>query len=145
MHGITMLEVMGLVFQGGEVKKAREGVPAAIDVRVEVAKITPSAPDAVLLDFTYAVDYKPDLASLRISGQAMCKDSPDNVKRLLAEFKKQKAVPADLGNSVINMINANAGMNSIFILRPFNLLPPFMPPLLAQEQKPAAAAPSKKK
>lgn len=140
-----MLEIVGLMFNGGEVKKLREGAPAAIDVRVEVEKVSQKAPDGVLLEFSYVVDYKPDVGSLRMSGTAACRDTPENIKRLLAEFKKGKAVPADLGTAAINMINANAGMNSIFVLRPFNMLPPFMPPLLAPEQKQASSVPKKKK
>jgi hypothetical protein len=43
------------------------------------------------------------------------------------------------------MINANAGINSIFLIRPFNLLPPFMPPLIAEEGAPTSVKPKKKK
>jgi hypothetical protein len=138
MHGIIMLEVMGLVFRGGEVKKAKDGVPAGIDINVNVDKITQKAPDGVILEFTYAVDYKPDIGSLRMRGEAFCRDNPENIKRMLVEYKKNKIVPMEFGATAINMINANAGMNSIFMLRPFNMLPPFMPPLIATEAKVAA-------
>ena len=140
--GISMLEVMGIMFRGCEIKRAKDGVPTGIDVRVDFDKVTQASPDSASLEFTYVVDYKPALASLRISGEAVCRDSPDNIKRLLSEFKKKKEVPADLATVAVNMINANAGMNSIFILRPFNMLPPFMPPMLVQEG-PKAAAPAK--
>jgi hypothetical protein len=141
-----MLEVMGLTFRGGEVKKARDGVPANIDVNINVDKITQKTPDGVILEFTYAVDYMPDIGSLRISGEAFCRDTPENLKRMLIEYKKAKIVPMEFGATAINMINANAGMNSIFLLRPFNLLPPFMPPLIATEAKIAAKdKPVKKK
>jgi hypothetical protein len=130
-----MLEVMGLIFRGGEVRRPKEGVPTGIDVNVNVDKIIQKTPEGVVLEFTYAVDYKPDLGSLRISGEAFCRDRPDNIKKMLAEYKKKKAVPMEFGATAINMINANAGMNSIFLLRPFNMLPPFMPPLIASEAK----------
>lgn len=141
-----MLEVMGLTFRGGEVKKAKDGVPASVDVNVNVDKITQKTPDGVILEFTYSVDYKPDIGSLRIMGEAFCRDTPDNLKRMLIEYKKGKIVPMEFGATAINMINANAGMNSIFLLRPFNLLPPFMPPLIATEAKISAKdKPIKKK
>ncbi|MCI0504249.1 hypothetical protein L0Y65_06095 [Candidatus Micrarchaeota archaeon] len=133
-----MLEVMGLAFKGGEVKKAKDGVPANIDININIDKITQKTPDGVILEFTYAVDYKPDVGALRIHGEAYCKDTPENLKKMLAEYKKAKVVPMEFGATAINMINANAGMNSIFLLRPFNLLPPFMPPLIATEAKLAA-------
>ncbi|MFH0884731.1 MAG: hypothetical protein V1861_03405 [Candidatus Micrarchaeota archaeon] len=146
MSGIIMLEVMGLIFRGGEVKKAKDGVPANIDININVDKITQKTPDGVILEFTYAVDYKPDIGSLRIMGEAFCRDNPENIKRMLVEYKKAKIVPMEFGATAINMINANAGMNSIFLLRPFNLLPPFMPPLIATEAKIVAKEkPAKKK
>jgi len=130
-----MLEVMGLTFRGGEVKKAKDGVPSNIDINVNVDKITQKTPEGVILEFTYAVDYKPDIGALRIHGEVFCRDTPDNIKRMLVEYKKAKIIPMEFGATAINMINANAGMNSIFLLRPFNLLPPFMPPLIATEAK----------
>lgn len=140
-----MLEVMGLAFKGGEVKKAKDGVPSKIDININIDKITQKTPDGVILEFTYAVDYNPDIGALRIRGEAYCRDTPENLKKMLIEYKKAKIIPMEFGATAINMINANAGMNSIFLLRPFNLLPPFMPPLIATDAKVAAARPVKKK
>lgn len=135
-----MLEVMQIIFNGAEVKKVQDGIPNGVDVKVDVDKVTQSTPDSVYLDFVYSVSYKPSVATVKISGQAFCRDSPDNIKKLLADFKKKKELPLEFGAAAINMINANAGMNSIFVIRPFNLLPPFMPPIMVTEP-----APSKKK
>ena len=128
-----MLEVMQILFNGAEVKKLEDGIPNGVDVKVDVDKVDQKAPDAVMLDFTYSINYKPHVATVRISGQAFCRDSPDNVKKLLADFKKKKELPVEFGAAAINMINANAGMNCIFLIRPFNLLPPFMPPIMVVE------------
>ena len=56
-------------------------------------------------------------------------------KPILAEFKKKKALPPELASNAINMINANAGINIVFLVRPFNLAPPFMPPPIFAEGK----------
>ncbi len=129
-----MLEALQILFKGAEVKKLGDQIPNGVDVRVDIDKMTQDdTPDTVVLDFTYSITYKPNVASVRITGQAFCRDIPDNVKKALAEFKKKKELPPELGAAVINMINANAGMNSIFLVRPFNLLPPFMPPIMVME------------
>ncbi|MEW6722305.1 MAG: hypothetical protein AB1324_03520 [Candidatus Micrarchaeota archaeon] len=131
-----MLQVLGIMFKGGEVKRNKaQTVPSSIEVNVNVDKITHKEPDGVILEFTYAVDYKPEVGSLRIMGDCYCKDNPENIKKMLAEYKKNKVVPMEYGAVAINNINANAGLNGIFLLRPFNLLPPFMPPLIATEAK----------
>lgn len=129
-----MLEVVSLVLSGGEVKRLKNAVPQTVEVDVNIDKVSKKAPDMAILDFTYSIDYKPQVAILKMYGSAYCRDTPANIKKLLEAFKKKKTVPMELGASVINMINANAGMNSIFLIRPFNLLPPFMPPLIATEQ-----------
>jgi hypothetical protein len=128
-----MLEVMQILFNGAEVKKTGENLPNGVDVKVDVEKITPDTPDSVYLDFVYSISYKPSVATVKIMGQAFCRDSPDNIKKLLADFKKKKELPVEFGAAAINMINANAGMNSIFLIRSFNLLPPFMPPIMVVE------------
>ncbi len=134
-----MFEVMGLVLTGGDVKRFNAKVPASVAVNVQVTKMTKQDQKNVVLDFAYTIDYKPKVAFLKITGRAYCQDHPNNIKKAMLEFGKKKYLPMEYGASVINMINANAGMNSIFLIRPFNLLPPFMPPLITTEGREAAA------
>ena len=132
-----MLEMVEFVLLGGEVKRSSPGVPKNVSVNVNVDRITPKTTDSVLIEFTYAVDYSPNVGMVRMNGEAICRDSPENVRKMLAEYKKKKVIPSEYGASVLNMINASAGLNSIFLIRPFNLLPPFMPPLISAEKAPA--------
>ena len=125
------------VLLGGEVKRSSPGIPKNVSVNVNVDRITPKTPDSVLIEFTYAVDYSPNVGMVRMTGEAICRDTPENVRKMLAEYKKRKALPPEYGATVLNMINASAGLNSIFLIRPFNLLPPFMPPLISAEKAPA--------
>jgi len=136
-----MLEVLSITFTGAEVKKLSQKVPESVAVDIKIDKITKKELGTVLLDFTYMVDYDPKVALLRINGQAYCRDTAENLKKMQAQYKKSKVLPMEYGASVINMINANAGVNSIFLIRPFNMLPPFMPPVLAKP----APKPKKKK
>lgn len=131
-----MLEMVEFVLLGGEVKKSSPGVPKNVTVNVNVDRITPKTTDSVLLEFTYAVDYSPGVGMVRMTGEAICRDTPENIRKMLAEYKKKKSLPLEYGATVLNMINASAGLNSIFLIRPFNLMPPFMPPLIHAE-KPA--------
>lgn len=125
-----MLEVINLVLTKGEVKREKHNVPEFVEVDVRIDDIVQKEQDVAVLDFTYIVDYRPDVASLKISGKAYCRDTPDNILKAIAEHKKNKVLPAEYSLRVVNMINANVGINSILLIRPFNLLPPFMPPLI---------------
>ena len=123
-----MLEMTQLMLNGAEVKKLSNDIPKNVSVDLEIEKITPRAPDTVILDFVYTISYGPNVAKLSVSGIALCRDSPENIKKVIDHHKKKKPLPFDLAGSAINMINSNVGMNSIFILRPFGLIPHFMPP-----------------
>ena len=140
-----MLEVMGLVLTGGDVKRFNAKVPASVAVNVQVTKMTKQDQKNVVVDFAYTIDYKPKVAFLKITGKAYCQDHPNNIKKAMLEFGRKKYLPMEHGASVINMINANAGMNSIFMIRPFNLLTPFMPPLITTEAKAASGKTKTKK
>lgn len=119
---------MQLMLNGAEVKKLSNDVPKEVQVNLDVEKMTARTPDTLLLEFVYSIEYKPNVGMMKFMGEALCRDSPENVKKVLAEFKKKKSIPYELGANAINMINANVGMNSIFVLRPFGLIPHFMPP-----------------
>jgi hypothetical protein len=129
----SMMEVLNIVLTGGEVKRLKHDVPESVEINVNIDKITKKEADLAILDFTYQVDYKPKVAMLRMTGQAYCRENPATIKKIMAEHKKTKRLPMEHGARVINMINANVGLHSIFLIRPFNLMPPFMPPMLTQE------------
>lgn len=136
--------MMRLMLNGAEVKKLSDDVPKNVSVDLDVEKITQRAPDTVMLDFVYSISYGPSVAKISISGMAMCRDTPDNIKRLLAEHKKKKPLPFELAGGAINMINANVAMNSVFILRPFGLVPHFMPPPISVPEAPEPKETKKK-
>src|SRR4030042_3943969 len=116
-----MLEVVSLNFTGADVRKDREGVPEGIEVSVTVDSITKQGDEELIGDWTYVVDYKPDIGVVRLTGDALCRDTPANIDKVMKAFEKDKEFPAELGVDVLNMINANASINCIFIIRPFNL------------------------
>lgn len=142
-----MLELVNLVFTGGEVKKLNNNMPDSVKVSVKVDNLTQTSSMDVKMDFTYVVDYAPGVAFLKISGFAFCRDTETNLKAILAEFNKNKTLSPQYSALAINMIHANAGLNSVFLVRPFNLLPAFMPgPLVSVEGgRPVAAPPMPKK
>ncbi len=140
-----MLEAINLVFTKAEVERTKGAVPTGVEVKLNVDNITLRDDVSVTMDFTYTVSYLPEIGRVKIVGKAYCQDTADNIKRVMTEFKKNKTMPGDLGGAALNSININAAINSIFLIRPFNLAPPFMPPpIVPQAAKPPAPAPSSK-
>lgn len=135
---------MQVMLNGAEVKKLSNDVPKEVSVNLDVEKLTARTPDTLIVEFVYSIEYKPSVGMMKFMGEALCRDSPDNVKKILAEYKKTKMISYEMGANAINMINANVGMNAIFVLRPFGLIPHFLPPPISVppvEEK----APAKKK
>ncbi len=127
-----MLKVVDVTPNSAEIRKMANGVPKGLSIKVDMDKISSTDPQTVVIAFTYTVDYEPEVAIVKVKGTALCRDTPENIKKLLLEHKKGK-VPLEIAGSAINAINSNVGLSTIFMVRPFNLLPPFMPPALVDE------------
>ncbi|MFH0738220.1 MAG: hypothetical protein V1827_06265 [Candidatus Micrarchaeota archaeon] len=126
-----MLEVVSLMFKGAEIRKEADVIPESIEVSVSVDGVEQDGDDAVILYWSYNVDYRPNAANVKINGEARCTATPDAIRKFIKEFEETKQFPlVDGGAEVLNMINANASINAIFLIRPFNLMPPFTPPLI---------------
>jgi len=128
-----MMKLMGLVLTGADVKKASSTIPKSVNVDLAVTKITKKDATTITLDFAYVINYLPKIPRVKLTGHAYCQDSAPNIRKALLTYKKTKKLPFEIAGEVLNMINANAGMNAIFLIRPFNMLPPFMPPLITKE------------
>ena len=130
-----MFEVINMVLKETEIKRMKQLPPATIDVKVSVDKAIQAAPDSVILEYSYIVDYAPGVALVRLSGEAYCKDTPENIKKAMADYAKTKKISVEYAGRALNAINASAGINALTMIRPFNLMPHFMPPLLVKEKK----------
>lgn len=131
---------MSIVFTKAEISRMKEGIPKGVEVRLNVDAMDPVDNNSLTMGFTYLVTYLPEMALVRVAGKANCRDSPENIKRALMEFRKNKALPADLGATALNMINTNTAVNVIFFIRPFGLMPPFVPPPIIPAAAITAAA-----
>lgn len=141
-----MLEMLGMRLTAAEIRVITEGVTESFDIGLNVEKVTKHDDSNVSLVFTYLVSYLPDVASVKVRGIAFCRDTPQNIKKLMEVWEKKKELPPDLSASAINMINANVAMTTLLLTRPFNLIPHFMPPpvFVPSGEKAPGAKPKKK-
>ena len=131
-----MLEPTGIFLKSTEIKILNENnPPQSVGVNINIVKVSVDLENQqAVLDFEYRVDYEPKVAFLDIKGYATAIDTKENLEKLKEEWKK-KNLPGDLVLNTLNMINTSVGLNTVLFLRPFNLLPPFSPPPVGQEQK----------
>lgn len=128
-----MLNVNSIRLTGANIEIMKTEQPSEVNVNINIDSIKVKK-DEASVEFTYSIDYTPEVAKCTVTGTVSCTDTPPNLKKLVSNWKK-KVLPPELGTNVINVINANVGVNAVFLTRPFNLLPPFMPPVAAEAEK----------
>jgi len=130
-----VLEVLGIKLTEAHIGVMKEGFPEETGVELFIERVAKIDENSITLEFVYNIEYRPELALVNIRGVAFCRDSPGSIKKILENWRKKKELPGDVAGPAINMINANVGLNSLFLLRPFDLAPHFMPPPLAAPGK----------
>ncbi|MBU0592093.1 MAG: hypothetical protein ABIJ10_03840 [Candidatus Micrarchaeota archaeon] len=136
-----MLRLSEIVLSSGEIKIMKNAPSSNVHVDVKISRMTQRDPTTVILEFSYLIEYQPMVARMRLTGAAYCSDSQDNIKKLVTEYSKSRKLPVSMVGNALNMINANVGINSLLILRPFKLVPPFMPPPIVPEAKDSTMPP----
>lgn len=121
------MEVFGIKLTGSDARKEKEVPVTGIDLNISIDNLRVNN-DEVTIDFIYLAKYRPDVGHLRIFGSVFGKENPDKAKKLQKYWEKDKKLPPEIAEPILNLINASAGVNGIMIARCMNLAPPFVPP-----------------
>jgi hypothetical protein len=124
------LELMEVLFV--DAKKASERPPESIDSRIDMRNAELDAGNLVV-DFVYSANYANDGSYIRMGGRAFF--SGPETKAAYDEWKKSKRIGGRPGEEVINAINYGSSLNSVFIARVLNVVPPLAPPSIVFEKK----------
>lgn len=123
-----------LDFEFSEARKTEEGIPkmpTAINTNIDIVEA--EAKNNILnIRFVYRATYIPQQHYIRIDGKASFK-GPE-AKAAYEEWKKIRRITGTAGEQIVNAINYSCSINSIFIARIFNLVPPISPPVIKFEE-----------
>ncbi len=97
----------------------------AIDLNITEMKVNGGD---LRVDFSYAVEYRPGVASLRFDGYATLGGSRSELEKLEKDWKKDKTMPKSLAEPLINVITFNAETNGVLIAKAINIVPPLVAP-----------------
>lgn len=123
------MELKAIFLDGAEAKKEVVGQPKNIAINIRINAMALSG-DELKFKFTYEADYQPNIGFLRITGIAVATDKLAAAKEIFSRWQKDKTIAPEIASPLINAINMNAGMNSLFVARALNMSPPFLPPKL---------------
>lgn len=117
------LELMDVLFI--EAKKVSERLPESIDSKIDMRNVDMSGGNLVV-DFVYSASYANDGSYIRMGGRAFF--SGPEAKSALNEWKKSKRIGGKPGEEIVNSINYGSSLNSVFVARVLNVVPPLAPP-----------------
>lgn len=123
-----MLEIVGLKLNFANIEKKSDRIPRSIDVGLDILKVFANEDGSLAIEFLYKVDYNQDCSSLRIGGIGYFRGESELVGKAISDFRKNKKLSPDIHMSVANPIGAEVGLNSLFLMRPFGIVPHFFPP-----------------
>ncbi|RLE47648.1 hypothetical protein DRJ25_01890 [Candidatus Woesearchaeota archaeon] len=87
------------------------------------------------VSFKFTADYDPKIANITVEGSLTYFDKPDKVKECVEKWKKEKKMPDEVLNVVLNQIVTKSNIEALILAREVNLPPPIQLPKVSVKQK----------
>lgn len=108
-----------------------------LDVNIGIDEVKINGPE-VEIAFSYTATYQEGVGVLKMNGALLAHEDEKAAKEIGSAWKKEKKLPDEFSEMVLNAINFTCGTNGVLVVRPVNLAPPMIPPriqLKKQEDK----------
>ena len=112
-------------------RKAHEGLSLNI-----LLKDVREAGKNIEFDYVYVVEYK-GVGKISIHGTMVAEEEGKQKKKILDEWKKNKKVPNDYMERLLNAINFAATAHATIVARVLSYAPPLIPPKLSLKKSKA--------
>jgi hypothetical protein len=108
-----------------EAKRNSEEQITGLSINISIDDVVSEGKD-LEIKYTYTADYAKDVGMLKIVGAIMANE--EHAREIMLSWKKDKRLPEDFAEVVLNTINFTCGTNGTLVVRPINLSPPMVPP-----------------
>jgi hypothetical protein len=123
-----------------EAKRNSEDPIVGLSINIAIDDVI-SEGNELEIKYTYTADYAKNVGVLKIVGSITANE--DHAREIMTSWKKDKKLPEDFAEVVLNTINFTCGTNGTLVVRPINLSPPMVPPRIelakASEKPPDGA------
>ncbi len=109
-----------------------ESVPTIISVEEKDLPAIGSGGKALAINFTFSVDYKPDIAGIKIAGEILYLEEGERVGA--KTWAKSKSLPQDMMIEVYNTIFRKCLLKSLVLSDDMQLPPPLQIPVVAPKK-----------
>ena len=108
-----------------EAKRNNEDPIVGLSINIAIDDVANEGND-LEIKYTYTADYAKNVGTLKITGSINA--SEEHAREIMLSWKKDKKLPEDFAEVVLNTINFTCGTNGTLVVRPINLSPPMVPP-----------------
>jgi len=113
--------------------KKFEGIAASLDI----TGIGMTKDGGIKIDFTHTTKYEPGIAMIRFSGFTLAKGKKAELDSLLAGWKKNRFLPKDVFETLVNLAKYSAETNGVLVAKALNIAPPLVIPRVRMAGPPA--------
>ena len=112
---------------------------------IEKEEVSFSDKDSLKFDFTFSIDYNPDLAKIEIKGSVVTIDEKDESKEILKDWKKKKfdnpGIKLGIFNFILNKCNLKALLLEEELGLPLHIPFPKLAPAKTNSEKTSGDSP----
>ncbi|MGB9749170.1 MAG: hypothetical protein ACP5OZ_00915 [Candidatus Woesearchaeota archaeon] len=83
---------------------------------------------ALKIGFEFESNYEPEIANLKITGEAIDIEDKKNAKTILNDWSKNKRIPETFLTDIMNVILSKCNVEAILLSKELNLPPPLPMP-----------------
>ncbi len=108
-----------------EAKRNSEDPIIGLAINISIDDVVAEGND-LDIKYTYTADYAKNVGVLKIIGSINANE--EHAREIMLSWKKDKKLPEDFAEIILNTINFTCGTNGTLVVRPINLSPPMVPP-----------------
>ncbi|MBI2079417.1 hypothetical protein HYT84_01520, partial [Candidatus Micrarchaeota archaeon] len=106
-----------------EATKANEVAMAGLNINVALDDVKVKGKN-IEIDYTYTATYADNIGEIKLKGTLFATEDDKLSKEVEATWKKNKKVPDEYAEALINAINYTCSANGTLIARVLNMAPP---------------------
>ena len=91
--------------------------------------------DSLKVEFEFTAKFEPNIGDIIITGDTIIVNQPKKIEEILAQFKKDKRLPADILAQVMNNLLTKCNIEALIIGREVGLPPTLNMPKVKTEEK----------
>jgi hypothetical protein len=123
-----MAEFKGVRFYQTEAESFKDEPFESITVDMGINEVRRKSKGEMVIDFSYNVDYKDNVAKLGLRGYLFLEGSEKELDKYVGSWRKQKKLPKELTAPLANLITFTSEVNGVLVARAIGIPAPVIPP-----------------